>query len=448
MVLVQSNKSRCAKKKIGLVKNLPQFDWFIGTGEYLEDFEKEVQERVLRNIREIRFGNNGYIFVINYDSIYLSHIRKEFIGQNAIKNNDTVEIKKVIEDLIEISKKGEGFYTYIQNKKPDNEQSIKKISFVKGLNNWSWMIGTGFYEDDMQRTINDKKEELNQEVRDYLFKTIIFTCILILFLMIISIYFSKILQEKFKKYQNERTKQQNIIAQQAKMAAMGEMIGNIAHQWRQPLSSISTSATGMKLQKELNILEDKFLIEGLEQINNSVQYLSTTIDDFRNFYKPDKNKKEFRILETINKVINLVDLQFRSNGITIIKNGQDVKINSFENELIQVLINILNNARDELIKKDKDYEKLIFIDVLKNQKNLLVQIKDNAGGIPTDIITRIFEPYFTTKNQSQGTGIGLYMSREIISKSMNGEINTKNVTFEYEGKSYEGALFEIIIPID
>lgn len=420
----------------------------IGTGEYLEDFEKEVQERVLRNIREIRFGNNGYIFVINYDSIYLSHIRKEFIGQNAIKNNDTVEIKKVIEDLIEISKKGEGFYTYIQNKKPDNEQSIKKISFVKGLNNWSWMIGTGFYEDDMQRAINDKKEELNQEFRDYLFKTIIFTCILILFLMIISIYFSKILQEKFKKYQNERTKQQNIIAQQAKMAAMGEMIGNIAHQWRQPLSSISTSATGMKLQKELNILEDKFLIEGLEQINNSVQYLSTTIDDFRNFYKPDKNKKEFRILETINKVINLVDLQFRSNGITIIKNGQDVKINSFENELIQVLINILNNARDELIKKDKDYEKLIFIDVLKNQKNLLVQIKDNAGGIPTDIITRIFEPYFTTKNQSQGTGIGLYMSREIISKSMNGEINTKNVTFEYEGKSYEGALFEIIIPID
>ena len=436
------------RKKIGLVKNLEQFGWFIGTGEYLEDFEKSVQEKVLKDIREIRFGNNGYIFVINYDSIYLSHIRKEFIGQNAIKNNDTVEIKKVIEDLIEISKKGEGFYTCIQNKKPDNEQSIKKISFVKGLNNWSWMIGTGFYEDDMQRTINDKKEELNQEFRDYLFKTIIFTCILILFLMIISIYFSKILQEKFKKYQNERTKQQNIIAQQAKMAAMGEMIGNIAHQWRQPLSSISTSATGMKLQKELNILEDKFLIEGLEQINNSVQYLSTTIDDFRNFYKPDKNKKEFRILETINKVINLVDLQFRSNGITIIKNGQDVKINSFENELIQVLINILNNARDELIKKDKDYEKLIFIDVLKNQKNLLVQIKDNAGGIPTDIITRIFEPYFTTKNQSQGTGIGLYMSREIISKSMNGEINTKNVTFEYEGKSYEGALFEIIIPID
>jgi signal transduction histidine kinase len=249
------------RKKIGLVKNLKLFDWFIGTGEYVEDFEKQVQEKVLKNISEIRFGDNGYIFVINYDSIYLSHIRKNFIGQNAITNNDTVGIKKVIEDLIEIAKKGEGFYSYIQNKKPDNEQSIKKTSFVKGLDNWSWMIGTGFYEDDMQKAINDKKEELNKEYKDYLLKTIIFTTILIIILMFVSIYFSRLFQHKFRKYQheitkhiNEKSKQQSIIAQQAKMAAMGEMIGNIAHQWRQPLSSISTTSTGMKLQKEMNIL--------------------------------------------------------------------------------------------------------------------------------------------------------------------------------------------------
>lgn len=287
------------RKKIGLVRNLEQFDWFIGTGEYLEDFEKEVQERVLRNIREIKFGSNGYIFIINYDSIYLSHIRKEFIGQNAVKNNDTVEIQKVIEDLIQIAKRGEGFYTYIQNKKPDNNQSIKKISFVKGLENWSWMIGTGFYEDDMQKTINDKKNELEEEFKEYLLKTVIFSLFLILILLLISIYFSKILQEKFKKYQSEKTKQENIITQQSKMAAMGEMIGHIAHQWRQPLSSISTSSSGMKLQKQMDILEDNFLIEGLEQINQSVQYLSTTIDDFRNFYKPNKNKTNFNISDTI-----------------------------------------------------------------------------------------------------------------------------------------------------
>ena len=379
-------------------------------------------------------------------SIYLSHIKKEFIGQNAIKNNDTVEIRKVIEDLMEISKKGEGFYSYIQNKKPDNEQPIKKISFVKGLDNWSWIIGSGFYEDDMEKAINDKKEELNEEFKEYLFKTIMFTFFLIIFLLIISIYFTEILQRKFKKYQYEKNKQQNIIAQQSKMAALGEMIGHIAHQWRQPLSSISTSSTGMKLQKEMNILEDDFLIKGLEQINKSVQYLSTTIDDFRNFYKPNKNKSEFKILDIIDKVINLIGSQFISNGIKIIKSGDNIKVNTYENELIQIIINLLNNARDELVKKDLDYEKLIFINVLKKEKNIVLEIKDNAGGIPEEIKDKIFFAYFTTKKDNDGTGFGLYMSSQIV-ENMDAKIEVSNDNYEFEGKNYTGALFRIIIPL-
>ena len=441
------------RKKIGLVKNFEQLNWFIGTGEYLEDFEKEIQERVLRNIKEIRFGNNGYIFIINYDSIYLSHIREDYIGQNAIKNNDTVEIKKVIENLLEIAKEGEGFYSYIQNKKPDNSEAIEKTSFVKGLNNWSWMIGTGFYEDDMQRAINDKKEELNQEFKEYLFKTIIFSSIFIFLVMLISIYLSRILQNKFRKYQyeiekhiKEKTKQQNILAQQSKMAAMGEMIGHIAHQWRQPLSSISTSSSGMKLQKQMNILEDDFLIEGLDQINKSVQYLSNTIDDFKNFYTPNKNKNEFNILDTIDKVINLINSQFKSNGIKIIKSGDNLKINTYENELIQVIINLLNNARDELVKKDSNDEKLIFINISKNKKHLLLEIKDNAGGIPDEIKNKIFNAYFTTKKESNGTGIGLYMSRQLV-ENMDGKIEVSNADFEFEEKNYKGAIFKIILPL-
>ena len=433
------------RKKIGLVKNLKQFDWFIGTGEYVEDFEKEIQEKVLKNIREIRFGNNGYIFVINYDSIYLSHIRKVFIGQNAVTNNDTKEIKQVIEDLLNIAKNGEGFYSYIQNKKPDNDQTVRKISFVKGLDNWSWMIGAGFYEDDVQNAIYAKKEELNQEFKEYLIKTIIFALILVSTLMVVSIYITKILQEKFVKYQKEKTKQQNIIAHQAKMAAMGEMIGNIAHQWRQPLSSISVSSTGMIMQKQMNILEDEFLLKGLKQINDSVQYLSTTIDDFRNFYKTDKNKQEFNLNKTIEKVINLIDPQFKSHGIKIIENIEDISITTYENELIQVILNLLNNSRDELIKKDSDFEKLVFIIVSKNGENISIIVRDNAGGIPEGIINRVFEPYFTTKNQSHGTGIGLYMSKEIINKSMKGEISVNNTSFEHNGKTYTGAMFEILL---
>ena len=350
--------------------------------------------------------------------------------------------------MIDIAKKGEGFYSYVQNKKPDNNQAVKKISFVKGLDNWSWMIGTGFYEDDIQNVIDAKKEQLNQEFKDYLIKAIIFALVLISILMFISIYFTKILQQKFIKYQNERTKQQNVMAQQAKMAAMGEMIGNIAHQWRQPLSSISVSSTGMMLQKQMNILEDEFLLQGLKQINTSVQYLSATIDDFRNFYKTDKSKCEFRIQDTIDKVINLVDSQFKFHRIQIIQNIDDIKITTYENELIQVIINLLNNSRDELIKKDTSFEKFIFITVISTKEKISIEVRDNAGGVPEEIINRVFEPYFTTKNQSKGTGIGLYMSREIICKSMNGEISVKNDTFTYNGKTYTGALFKILLQVD
>ena len=224
------------------------------------------------------------------------------------------------------------------------------------------------------------------------------------------------------------------------------MIGHIAHQWRQPLSSITTSSTGMKLQKEMNILEDDFLIKGLEQINKSVQYLSTTIDDFRNFYKPNKNKSEFKILDIIDKVISLIGSQYMSNGIKIIKSGDNIKINTYENELIQIIINLLNNARDELVKKDLDYQKLIFINVLKKEKNIILEIKDNAGGIPEEIKDKIFMAYFTTKNDNEGTGLGLYMSSQIV-ENMDAKIEVSNDNYEFEGKNYTGALFRIIIPL-
>ena len=230
------------------------------------------------------------------------------------------------------------------------------------------------------------------------------------------------------------------------MIAMGEMVGHIAHQWRQPLSSISTSATGMKLPKELNILEDVFLIQGLEQINKSVQYLSETIDDFRNFYNPNKNKSEFKILDTIDKVINLINSQFMSNGIKVITSGDNLKINTYENELIQIIINLLNNARDELIKKDIEHEKLIFINVLKEEKNIVIEIKDNANGIPEKIKNKIFNAYFTTKKDTQGTGIGLYMSRQIV-ENMDGKIEVSNDNYEFKGENYTGASFRIIIPL-
>ncbi|UTJ05585.1 sensor histidine kinase [Arcobacter roscoffensis] len=442
------------RKKLGLVRNFEPFDWFIGTGEYVQDFEKQMQERVLNHIREIRYGNSGYIFIINYDSIYLSHIRKNFINQNAVANNDTVDIKKVIEELIDISKNGEGYYSYIQNKKPGIDEPITKTSYVKGLNEWQWMIGTGFYEDEIKSSIKKRKIQLENQFENYLLNTLEVTLLVTVLLLLISTYLSKILQKRFLRYKKaieekalENTRQHTLLSQQSKMAAMGEMIGNIAHQWRQPLSTISTVSTGLKLQKELNIIDDKDLYDGLDNINNTVQYLSNTIDDFRNFFRTDKEKSQFSVQESFDNAISLVKTSFHNKEIEIIKNSEDYEINSYKNELIQVIINLLNNAKDELIKKDKNFEKIVFLSVFKEDNSIKIQVKDNAGGIPEDIIDRVFEPYFTTKHQSQGTGIGLYMSREIIVKNMNGKVEVYNTSFNYNNILFKGAVFQIDLPL-
>jgi two-component system, NtrC family, sensor kinase len=227
---------------------------------------------------------------------------------------------------------------------------------------------------------------------------------------------------------------------------MGEMIGNIAHQWRQPLSTITTASTGILLEKELGLLQDQTLKDSLNRINKSAQYLSKTIDDFRNFFNPEKVKNYFLLSNVFATTFDLLSAQFNSQNIEIIKNIEDVEINSYENELIQALINILNNARDELKNKDLAH-KLIFISASKNDNEVIIKIKDNAGGIAKENLNKIFEPYFTTKHKSQGTGIGLYMTEEIIVRHLKGSIEIRNDEFTYENSSYTGAEFTIKIPL-
>jgi signal transduction histidine kinase len=222
------------------------------------------------------------------------------------------------------------------------------------------------------------------------------------------------------------------------MAAMGEMLGNIAHQWRQPLSVITTASTGMKLQKELDILDDEAFNQSVTNITDSALYLSKTIDDFRNFFKIDKTESTFDITHTFEKVFKLTDGQFSHNDIIFIKNIEEIKLCALENELIQALINILNNSKDALIELEKSIPRVIFIDAHKEDKKVIIKVKDNAGGINEDIIDKVCEPYFTTKHQSQGTGIGLYMTSQIIKKHMNGTFKIANVEVKYEDKTYKG----------
>ena len=240
-------------------------------------------------------------------------------------------------------------------------------------------------------------------------------------------------------------KQEALLSEQSKLASMGEMIGNIAHQWRQPLSVISTAATGMQIQKEFDLLEDEEFDKACNAINENVQYLSQTIDDFKNFIKNDSIKKYFSLTHSVEKFLSLVSGTIKNNNIEVILDLDDtIQINGFENELIQCYMNIFNNAKDALINQQ---EQLIIIKTLVKGKKAVISIKDNAGGIHLNIINKIFEPYFTTKHKFQGTGLGLHMTYNLIVDGMKGDIKVKNTNFNNKAKNFTGAEFIITLPI-
>lgn len=240
---------------------------------------------------------------------------------------------------------------------------------------------------------------------------------------------------------------QELLQRQSKNATMGEMIGNISHQLKQPLSVISTCSSGTQLENELGTLENGILNERLELITENVNYMAQTIDDFRDFFNPKNNKfTNFKISEVVNKAISLTRAQFKARNIEIIVNIEDLNINSVKNDLVQVVINILNNARDALVNiKEK---KIILLNVLKKNKKIYIEIQDNAGGISNENIEKIFEAYFTTKESEGGTGIGLYMCKQLLSQVLNGRIFVKNKIFTYQNKEYYGACFIVILRID
>jgi C4-dicarboxylate-specific signal transduction histidine kinase len=238
---------------------------------------------------------------------------------------------------------------------------------------------------------------------------------------------------------SKRQKQEQLLIQQSKLAAMGEMIGNIAHQWRQPLNALSLVLQNIHFSYKINDLNDEFMDNSMQKANLLTNTMSNTIDDFRNFFKPNKEKKVFSLNENIIKTVSMVDSSLENNNIELIKNiNQDVYIFGFPNEFSQVILNIINNAKDALIENNIENKK-INIDLSKDLKYAYIIISDNAGGIPNNIIGKIYDPYFTTKEEGKGTGIGLYMSKTIIEENMQGYIFVENED--------QGAKFTIKIPI-
>jgi len=245
---------------------------------------------------------------------------------------------------------------------------------------------------------------------------------------------SKISQEVEKNREKDQ-----MMYQQSRLASMGEMIGNIAHQWRQPLNIMALVMQDLYISDQLGNLSSKKVEDSYDKANNLLQYMSQTIDDFRNFFKQDGEEQEFSIKEALDSVYSLVSTNLTYNHIECkIDVKHDSVVKGGLNEFKQVLINIINNAQ-EAIESHESSQKLINVLITQEKNFAVISIKDDGGGIDKDVIQKVFDPYFTTKNQTQGTGLGLYMSKQIIENSMCGSLSVKNVK--------DGAEFKISLPL-
>ncbi len=254
---------------------------------------------------------------------------------------------------------------------------------------------------------------------------------------------NEILDAKVKEEVKKNIQQEKQMTQQSRSAAMGDMMGAIIHQWKQPLNGISIANSAIDLQIMLDDFDKELITAHTTSINNQIENMNKTMNNFRDFFKPQPESC-YEISQCIEEVNELVGTIFSHNNVTIkVDLEEKVITQGYPNELNQVIINILNNARDIIEEKDCKVRD-VFIKVYKEDKKAFITITDCAGGVPENIIDKIFDPYITTKSDDKGTGIGLDMSKTIIEK-VNGEIRVENVITKIDNTEYKGAQFKIIL---
>ena len=393
----------------------------ISIAKYQNNYYYIVKSRILKS--DLSGKTRGFIYVGK--KIYLENFNDEF--KNSIKFIDIVSnktnktLKSIFLDKVEVH------FVY-------SEDILSNIISLQNNNKNLAMLKLDNYRDIYKQ---GRKQII-------LFNTAVSIFVLILFFIFyFYIYYHKRLNIELEiRVEDEIKKQkaqEEILIHQSRSAEIGEMINNIAHQWRQPLNNLSLTIQNIGFKYENDVLTKEELNETIDKSKMIINSMSNTIDTFRNFFEPTKNKNLFKVEHSIENTLEILSSTLRFYNIEVVKEIiHDVEIYDYENEFSQVLLNIITNARDALVS-NKIEKPIIKVNVSKIENNVIVKIKDNANGINEEIIDRIFEPYFTTKGKGNGTEIGLYMSKLIIEKNMNGKLTVKN--------DNDGAVFIITLNI-
>jgi len=455
------------KKEVEIVTDIINYHAIISTPET----QKGIQEQVVRMLHNISFqeGKSNYIFVYelnnleggdDFATMLVNPNRPDLLGQTISSNYKDENGKRFREEFLEdIRNKGESFTQYAY-KKPYDSKTQQKLSYFKHYKEWNWIVAVGIYLDDIEKDIQSREAVLKNKVQQRVAQTIFiflgFLSVAIAFSVLVSqkiedffneykqtvqkksddlIELNKNLEKRVKHELAKNREKEQVLIQKSKFIALGEMISNIAHQWRQPLSELSSLLMAIKFKHAMGKLDAEIMQKKVKQADVLIEYMSHTIDDFRHFFMPKKEKEVFSLYDSMQSVMNIIGSVLKENNIVIdININKSIVLNTYANECEQVLLNIISNAKDALLH-NQIKEPRITVYALEDEKFVKLTIEDNGGGITTSPKSKIFEPYFTTKSESNGTGLGLYMSKVIVEKNMQGKLRVKN--------TLEGAKFEI-----
>ena len=438
--LLDSRHAKDNSKELIFVKDLGAYDWFIGSVMKVKEKEEALKSRLLDMVKSIPLENTEFISLYDKnENIFSSTQLLESFNKQELESMQKTLSKESV--WHEMDLKNHYYYNY----------------YFKPLD---WNLVHGFDISNMSAKALAKQKDLELMLEnefDFIIKA---SGAIVLFVVILSLLLSHKINQIFKTYQDEveqrtaeleelntslehrvqveiqnhRTKDKMLI-QQSKMAEMGDMLSMIAHQWRQPLNQISYIFMNIDSAYEYKELSKEYLDTKLKEANEQIEFMSATIDDFRNYFRPQKEKQFVLVSDVVQSCVSLMKQSLEASDIDVqtTSQGRDLT-HIYKNEFLQVLLNLVKNAKDVLVQKKIQNPKITISSSCYKDK-LIVEVIDNGGGVDEKLFDKIFEPYFSTKDKKHGTGLGLYMSKMIIEEHLNGELSVSN--------TQEGACFRI-----
>ena len=423
------------------VVDFKHFNWYFGTGVHFDQIIQEQKDAILDLVAKAPGSDSSYLLIYEgNNTVYTSEN-----SHNKMRSELIQKLKREITRSGWLELPQENTHLYLHHFKP-----------------YDWTIVYGFKKDYFKNVVERERQKLeavfNKEVEFIILASLIIAFLVGVLTFIVSRRIIVIIQEyreeldtreselrelnsslelRVDEAVRSKREKEKMLIQQSKMAAMGDMISMIAHQWRQPLNQMSYVLMNIESSYEYKEMTPQYMDEKVKEGTKLLEYMSHTIDDFKNFFRPDKERTDENVSEVVANSIALIKKSFDAHEIEVITEYQcETNMMLYRNELIQVLLNLLSNAKDALVIAEVE-NAVVRVTVSEREEAVVIEVCDNAIGIDSDIIDKIFEPYFSTKNEKNGTGLGLYMTKTIVEEHLNGTIVVENID--------PGVCFKIIL---